>query len=206
MINQSRITMWLNQKILLWIFNFYEITVNKLFFGYQIFIRQISHITPNNHYFGLFRQEKGPSYSPVILTFGGGAALNKSAHYGCELWTGFLIILVNKREISASKKCGSGWDRIRVRGYFHKKSKRIKESYLYQCYFNAIWKWHIYTYMCIKTYIQSRFIIIQQIKYHIQIHKNTVELLFCLIYVYIYSTCTHWKNIIIHCVLIYNAV
>ena len=56
--------------------------------------------------------------------------------------------------------------------------------YLYQCYFNAIWKWHIYTYMCIKTYIQSRFIIIQQIKYHIQIHKNTVELLFCLIYVY----------------------
>ena len=68
----------------MWIFNFYEITVNKLFFGYQIFIRQISHITPNNHYFGLFRQEKGPSYSPVILTFGGGAALNKSAHYGYE--------------------------------------------------------------------------------------------------------------------------
>ena len=105
MINQSRITMWLNQKILLWIFNFYEITVNKLFFGYQIFIRQISHITPNNHYFGLFRQEKGPSYSPVILTFGGGAALNKSAHYGYEralinktmdYWLYPVVLLVSK--------------------------------------------------------------------------------------------------------------
>ena len=89
----------------MWIFNFYEITVNKLFFGYQIFIRQISHITPNNHYFGLFRQEKGPSYSPVILTFGGGAALNKSAHYGYEralinktmdYWLYPVVLLVSK--------------------------------------------------------------------------------------------------------------
>ena len=39
--------------------------------------------------------------------------------------------LVNKREISASKKRGSGWDRSRVRGYFKKKSKRV-------IYFNAI--------------------------------------------------------------------
>ena len=35
------------------------------------------------------------------------------------------IYLVNKTEISASKKRGSGWDRSRVRGYFKKKSKIV---------------------------------------------------------------------------------
>ena len=34
----------------------------------------------------------------------------------------------NKREISASKKCGSGWDRSRVRGYFKKKSKSSRNT------------------------------------------------------------------------------
>ena len=41
------------------------------------------------------------------------------------------MYLVNERDISASKKRGSGWDRSRVRGYFKKKSKRV-------IYFNAI--------------------------------------------------------------------
>ena len=36
-----------------------------------------------------------------------------------------MIILVNKREISASKKWGSGWDRSRVRGYFKKNQKVV---------------------------------------------------------------------------------
>ena len=31
----------------------------------------------------------------------------------------------NKRDISASKKCCSGWDRSRVRGYFIKKIKIV---------------------------------------------------------------------------------
>ncbi len=34
--------------------------------------------------------------------------------YWCMLRHGALCILVNKTEISASKKWGSGWDRIRV--------------------------------------------------------------------------------------------
>ena len=48
-----------------------------------------------------------------------------------EMPPGTNQVLVNKRDISASKKWGSGWDRSRVRGYFKKKSKRV-------IYINAI--------------------------------------------------------------------
>ena len=104
MINQSRITMWLNQKILLWIFNFYEITVNKLFFGFYNLNRQISHITPNYHCFRLFLSKKDPCYSHLILTFVLGSALNWSAHYGIPR-----ALSKNKVKIVSIHPCNFYW-------------------------------------------------------------------------------------------------
>ena len=46
----------------------------------------------------------------------------------------FVFHLVNKREISASKKRCSGWDRSRVRGYLKKNQRELFISMLFQCY------------------------------------------------------------------------
>ena len=49
-------------------------------------------------------------------------------HYWTTTIAKLLLYLVNKTEISASKKRCSGWDRSRVRGYFLKKSKSSRNT------------------------------------------------------------------------------
>ena len=43
-------------------------------------------------------------------------------------------ILVNEREISPSETGDSGWDRIRVKGYFIQNQRELFISMLFQCY------------------------------------------------------------------------